>query len=304
MTAGDEANVDGPNSYRSYRGAIQPLMTGAGYTVDYIGTRSTVPAVGGDPDHDGYGGARFSTSDNNFADRLPAIVAAAGALNAIVIFIGWNDIYGEPEGIADRWTAFVQSVRASVPGVPLVLCTISPQRGETEAQTNANVPGYSALNTRIRATPATVANTRVADLAAGGFVSADYKDAIHFLQAGADRAAAIIAPQLQAALGAAGGVVTPPGGNPNFLIPNRPRVLTVTARTTGGSMTVAGSGTTPAAPAINTVTITGGQVGVFYSVTLSITGTPAPSVSVTTGTLPAGLSLSGSTISGTPTTAG
>jgi hypothetical protein len=303
QTAGDEGNFDGPNSYRSYRGQLQQLMSGAGYTIDYIGARSNVPAVGGDPDHDGYSGALISTTTNNWAARRAAVISGAGTLGAAVFYIGWDDVVGAASGIADRYTAEIAAIRAAAPSLPLVLCTLTPRQGETEAQTNAALPAYAALNTRIRATPATVSNTRVADCAAAALVSGDYWNSTLWLQSGADKVAAIIAPQLQAALGPAGGTTAPEPGAA-FVIPNRPRVLTVSARTTGGNITVAGAGTTPAAPAINTATITGGQVGQFYSVTLAVTGTPAPTVSAPPGTLPAGLSLTGSTISGTPTTDG
>lgn len=306
MTAGDEQDFDGPNSYRSYRGPIQPLMAAAGYTVDYVGTRSSVPATGGDPDHDGYGGARFSTSDNNIANRLDAIVAAATAggavLDAVVLFIGWNDIYNEPTGIAARYLAFVQSLRAKLPAVPFVLTTITPQQNQTEAQTNAAVPGYAALNTQIRATPAAVTGTRVADAAAGGFVPSDYKDNIHHIAGGASKTAAIVAPQLIAALVGSAEPVPLPAA---FVIPGRPYRPEVFVSLTGGEITVSGGGITPLAPSIVTTALTDGQVAQPYSVTLDITGSPAPTVTTSPSPPFPGVTLSGLTISGASlTTAG
>jgi hypothetical protein len=70
--------------------------------------------------------------------------------------------------------------------------------------------------------------------------------------------------------------------------------------------TIAASFTTLATPTIITASpLPEGEVGVAYSQTLTASwGTSPYNWSIDSGTLPAGLSLSGATISGTPTTAG
>ena len=60
----------------------------------------------------------------------------------------------------------------------------------------------------------------------------------------------------------------------------------------------------PEKPAITTTTLSGGKVGEAYSQTLAATGAAPITWSIESGSLPAGLTLSGNTISGTPTTAG
>lgn len=60
----------------------------------------------------------------------------------------------------------------------------------------------------------------------------------------------------------------------------------------------------PEKPAITTTNLSGGKVGEAYSQTLAATGTAPITWSIESGNLPAGLTLSGNTISGTPTTAG
>lgn len=57
-------------------------------------------------------------------------------------------------------------------------------------------------------------------------------------------------------------------------------------------------------PVITTTTLQGGKAGAAYSQTLAATGTAPITWSIESGSLPAGLTLSGNTISGTPTTAG
>lgn len=60
----------------------------------------------------------------------------------------------------------------------------------------------------------------------------------------------------------------------------------------------------PEKPAITTTNLSGGKVGEAYSQTLAATGAAPITWSIESGSLPAGLTLSGNTISGTPTTAG
>ncbi len=60
----------------------------------------------------------------------------------------------------------------------------------------------------------------------------------------------------------------------------------------------------PEKPAITTTNLSGGKVGEAYSQTLAATGAAPITWSIESGSLPAGLTLSGNTISGMPTTAG
>jgi hypothetical protein len=90
----------------------------------------------------------------------------------------------------------------------------------------------------------------------------------------------------------------------------RPWVPFVTVLALAGCALLAACGSSnsnnnPGSPVVSTTTLPGATVNVAYTASLSATGGTAPYTwSVTTGSLPAGLTLSGSTISGTPTAAG
>ncbi|HUB31081.1 MAG TPA: putative Ig domain-containing protein, partial [Terracidiphilus sp.] len=109
-------------------------------------------------------------------------------------------------------------------------------------------------------------------------------------------------------LNAATGAIT---GTPTATANAAPVTFTVTdssspAQTQSVNLTLTIGGSTTSALSITTTTLPNGQVGAIYSTTLTATGGTAPYTwTLTSGTLPAGLSLSASTgaITGTPTTA-
>ncbi len=192
MTSGSEAAA---GSFRAYRGRLYQRLIGAGYQVDFVGTQQSIPAIGGDADHDGYGGAYIGPggSPNNLWDRLAGILGSTDP-DVIVMALGWNSVYNEPAAAGPKYRDLVNRVRAMKPNAHVVVATLSPQRGQTEAQSAGELPGYSALNAVARALAAESATDRVhlADYAAAGFSAGDYWDVIHWTQAGADRAADVI----------------------------------------------------------------------------------------------------------------
>lgn len=190
MTAGNESAVDG---FRSYRGRLHGLLTRAGYAVDFVGTQRSTPAVGGDPDHDGYGGAFIGPggSSHNLWDRVSSIIAATSP-DVVVLALGWNSAYNEPSVAGGKYRGLVERVRALRPQAHVVVATLSPQRGQTESQTAADVEGFASINANARALAAEyagVGTVHLADFAGAGFQAGDYVDVIHWTQSGADRAA-------------------------------------------------------------------------------------------------------------------
>ena len=303
-------------SHRTWRGRTLTDLTAAGLSVDAIGREVSASALRPtDPEHDGYSGARISTTANNIADRLDAILTSAGgtiyasggadgagaivvtdarSVAAAVLMLGLADYESEPTGIADRYGALFADVRAALPVADLVVVTLPPRQGLTEAATNAAYPGYAALNSRIRQIAADTYGVTLANAAAAALVPADYQGAALLLQSGADKVGAIIATALRTALGAGGG----------YIIPGAPARPTVSLKTVSSKLHVFRWGSTPAAPAIVTEALTGGQVGQPYLVDLEVTGDPAPTVTVSPTAPFPGVALAGSRISGTPTTAG
>ncbi len=192
MTAGDEYN---PASFRSYRGRLYTLLAAAGHRVDFVGTSYSMPAVGGDPNHDGYGGAYIGPggSANNLSDRLPGILATVDP-DIVILAFGWNSVYNEPSLAGPKYRDLVNRIAAAKPNAHLVVATLSPPRGQTEAQASLSLTGYAAINAFARSMAAASPSDRIhlADYAAAGFQSGEYLDVIHWTQAGADRAAQVL----------------------------------------------------------------------------------------------------------------
>ena len=165
LTRGDESNASG---HRSYRGALQLLLQNAGYTVDFVGREVSVPATGGtDGEHEGYGGARMDSSDdalNSIEGRVSAMRTAAGPVDIIILYIGWNDVYNATGSIATKYSDLLTTIRSGDwASAKLVLATLHPEPNKSAAQTGSDYAEYALLNTQIRSEAD--ANHVVADLA-------------------------------------------------------------------------------------------------------------------------------------------
>jgi hypothetical protein len=164
QTSGLEQSSGG---YRSYRGELQRQIATAGYTVDFVGTQSSAPATGGsDGDHDGYIGARMRSADssNSIESRIAAIRTAVGAVDIIVLLIGWEDVLAGTGSIGTKHTELLGLIQTGTwASARIVMPTLSPEAGKSTAQTGSDRPGYATLNTAIRGA---ASSTRVvADLA-------------------------------------------------------------------------------------------------------------------------------------------
>jgi hypothetical protein len=193
MTAGYEEQPDG---FRSYRGSLFNLLQTAGHDVDFVGPNRTAPAVGGDPDHAGFGGALIgpAVNTNNVFDRLDSILEGVGAVDVVIVALGWNSVFQEPADAAAKYEGLVYRLMAMRPRATLVLATLSPPRGESEKEAARQSRGYRELNAKARQMAARSASDRLllADLAAVPFSREDFWDVIHWHQSGADKAAQVI----------------------------------------------------------------------------------------------------------------
>ena len=152
LTAGMEQDATG---FRSYRGALQMLLTNAGYTVDFVGTQLSTPANGApDPNHDGYGGARLDSSDdanNSIEGRIATIRNAVGFVDIIILLIGWNDVYSGTNNIDTKFSDLIATIQSGVwSSTRICMCTLSPEPNKTAAQTGSDYSRYATLNAKIR----------------------------------------------------------------------------------------------------------------------------------------------------------
>jgi lysophospholipase L1-like esterase len=195
MTRGDESN---PGGFRSYRGALYNRLVADGLAVDFLGVVSEPPAVGGDPDVSAWGGMWIGPGGDphNVYDRLPETLSPDINPDVVVLALGWNSVINESGVAADKYANLVNRVAALKPGVEIIVATLSPLSGDTEAQSNASWIGasYAALNRRARelANASASDGIHLADLAAISYMASDYIDLIHWRQSGADKAAQAI----------------------------------------------------------------------------------------------------------------
>jgi len=213
MTAGHE---DDPTRFRSYRGTLYALLKKSITSVDFVGPEYSVPAVGGDPHHAGYGGAQVgpSTEFHNIYDRLDGILSSAGNPDVMVLAFGWNSVYKEPALAASKYINLVNRIKTLRPTALLVVATLNPQKGQSEAQSNS-LSGFKEFNDAARALANASPTDKVvlADLAAlGGYTAEDYWDVIHLYQSGADKSATVIYKAIISALSPA---APKPGGVTN-----------------------------------------------------------------------------------------
>jgi lysophospholipase L1-like esterase len=168
LTAGSDST---PGGFRTYRGTLQSLLASAGIdNLDFIGPENRPPASGGtDGDCAAWGGARMDNTGNNgnnITDRLTSLKSGYPSPDLIVLYIGWNDVYEATASIATKFETLLDAIQAGAwASKKVVICTLHPEPGKSEAQTGGTYAEYGAINAKIRA----LANgtTRVlADLAA------------------------------------------------------------------------------------------------------------------------------------------
>jgi hypothetical protein len=167
LVVGNEAATLGA---RSFRGRLQSRIVNGNYLSDFIGTQSSTPAIGGDPDHEGYAGSTIAA----MTARIPTILAGGVGVDIIIVLIGWADVIANTGSIGTVYGTLIGDIDAAKPSAEILICTLPPYSGLSTADTGATYPAYATLNTAIRALAS--GNIAVVDLAAisgsGGSTSA------------------------------------------------------------------------------------------------------------------------------------
>ena len=126
-----------------YRGPLYDSLSGAGYTVDYVGTSNGNSALLADMDHEGHGGWRIDQLDTNIAGWLAAIDTP----DFVLLHIGTND-FGQgfdTTNAINRLDALVLKIANLSPTSHIVVTNLmergEPQNANIQAQFNPFVEG-------------------------------------------------------------------------------------------------------------------------------------------------------------------
>ncbi|MEO5917529.1 MAG: Ig-like domain-containing protein [Luteolibacter sp.] len=140
---GSEGGVEG-----GYRNGLYSLLTTAGYTVDFVGSRSDLnnPSLP-DVDHQGVPGARIEDLRNQMGVWLKETEDP----DVVLLEIGTND-FSAGEGVAqtqDQLKSLIASLSASRPYTKIIVASLLPRTDSVGIQTlqaefNASLPGIVA----------------------------------------------------------------------------------------------------------------------------------------------------------------
>jgi hypothetical protein len=150
MCIGDSmviANDTSASGARSFRGRLQQRLTTGGWLWNLIGSQQAAPAVGTDPDHEGYSGSTIAQT----TARVPTILAGDIGVDIIIVLVGWVDVLAANVNIATDYNALASAITTAKPSAKVVLCTLPPARGLSPSVTGSTYPAYATVNTAIRA---------------------------------------------------------------------------------------------------------------------------------------------------------
>ncbi len=126
-----------------YRAPLYPLLTNAGYSVDFIGTQTGNGAASlPDPDHEGYPGAYISNIDS----ILPSIFGAVAEPDVILLLLGVNDYLQGNDTLhaTNRLEALVVRLATNWPKAKIILGSLTevsePLNTQIQTTFNAFLP--------------------------------------------------------------------------------------------------------------------------------------------------------------------
>ncbi len=138
----------GSSSNSSYRAPLWSTVTGAGYSLDFVGSQNSGSLP--DTDHEGHSGWKINDIAGIAADRMTSYQP-----NVVTLHIGTNDINGNDD-VADapaRLGSLIDRIYAATPDTTIVLAQIIPILDATTQKRvdtfNAALPGL--VDARVRA---------------------------------------------------------------------------------------------------------------------------------------------------------
>ncbi|WP_433443529.1 cellulose binding domain-containing protein [Nonomuraea sp. CA-141351] len=137
MPLGDSI-TDGLTVPGGYRIDLWQKLVTAGYRVDFVGSLFNGPSSLGDHDHEGHSGWRIDQIDANIVTWLRTYQP-----RTILLHIGTNDMYQNPNGASSRLGTLIDHITGSAPDAEVFVATIIPLSGAdaTVRSFNSAIPG-------------------------------------------------------------------------------------------------------------------------------------------------------------------
>ncbi|MFI7129346.1 cellulose binding domain-containing protein [Nonomuraea sp. NPDC050153] len=137
MPLGDSI-TDGFAVPGGYRIDLWQKLVAAGYRVDFVGSLFNGPSSLGDHDHEGHSGWRIDQIDANIVTWLRTYRP-----RTILLHIGTNDIYQNPNGASSRLAMLIDRITGNAPDAEVFVATIIPLNGAdpTVRAYNSAIPG-------------------------------------------------------------------------------------------------------------------------------------------------------------------
>ena len=128
------ANIDGIGG--GYRYPLYVALTNAGYTVDYIGTQTTIPHVGLglEINHQGHSGWHVSAASNGLYENILSWLSQIDDPDVVLVHIGTNDSGDAPNfpGTINELDALISRIANARPYAHIIVTTLL-KRGTTDS---------------------------------------------------------------------------------------------------------------------------------------------------------------------------
>ncbi len=137
-----------------WRGNLWQLLVDAGHDVDFVGSQyQGCSPTGSDPDHEGHGGYRVTSSVANGDSRR---WLEQNTPEALLLHFGTNDVWSNipPAKILDAYTSVVTDLRNLNPDATIMVAQIIPLEpdesfgcpdcGQRAVDLNSQIPGWAA----------------------------------------------------------------------------------------------------------------------------------------------------------------